>query len=121
MRAAFCSPPPPPAGGGKYVDIIEKAVGAYSPERIDRYIAEVEAGGIAEHGFPRLASNLGVLIANELQHERRGADAVDYALAYPIGAPALRTMVHPGQKISILKTGSSGWRTSAVFQRLRHI
>lgn len=63
MRAAFSSPPPPPAGGGKYVDIIEKAVGAYSPERIDRYIAEVEAGGIAEHGFPRLCANLAILLS----------------------------------------------------------
>ena len=53
----------PPAGGGKYLDIIEKAVGAYTPERIDRYIAEVEAGGIAEHGFPRLCANIAILLS----------------------------------------------------------
>ena len=50
---------------------------------------------------------MGVLTANELQHERRGADAVDYALAYPIGAPALRKMVHPGQKIAIITSDIS--------------
>ena len=32
---------------------------------------------------------LGVLVANELEHERRGADAVRYALAHPISAPLL--------------------------------
>ena len=32
---------------------------------------------------------LGVLVANELEHERRGADAVRYALTHPISAPLL--------------------------------
>lgn len=32
---------------------------------------------------------LGVLTANEMKHDRHGAEAVDYALAHPIGAPRL--------------------------------
>ncbi|MBR6270789.1 MAG: nickel-dependent lactate racemase [Lachnospiraceae bacterium] len=36
---------------------------------------------------------LGVLVANELNHERRGAEAVDFALAHPIGAPLLSESV----------------------------
>ena len=50
---------------------------------------------------------MGVLTANELQHERRGPDAVDYALAHPIGTPALHEMVKPGQKIVIITSDIS--------------
>ena len=31
----------------------------------------------------------GILTANEMEHKRRGREAVDYALAHPIGAPSL--------------------------------
>lgn len=50
---------------------------------------------------------MAVLTANELEHERRGADAVDYALENPIGAPKLHTMVKPGQKIVIITSDVS--------------
>ncbi len=50
---------------------------------------------------------MGVLTANEIKHARRGAAAVDYALAYPIGAPELRTLVKPGQKIAIITSDIS--------------
>lgn len=45
---------------------------------------------------------LGVLTANEMEHVHTGPEAVRYALANPIGAPALRTLVKPGQKIAIV-------------------
>ncbi|MCQ2428446.1 MAG: hypothetical protein MJ137_08645 [Clostridia bacterium] len=47
-----------------YLDAVRRAVGAYSEAKIDEYIADVEAGGIREHGFARLAANIGTLIAN---------------------------------------------------------
>lgn len=50
---------------------------------------------------------MAVLTANELKHERRGADAVDYALENPIGAPKLKTLVKPGQKIAIITSDIS--------------
>ncbi len=50
---------------------------------------------------------MGVLVANELEHERRGADAVDYALANPIGAPKLAETVKPGQKVAIITSDIS--------------
>lgn len=50
---------------------------------------------------------MAVLTANELEHERRGADAVDYALDNPIGAPKLGTLVKPGQKIAIITSDIS--------------
>lgn len=45
---------------------------------------------------------LGVLTANEMEHVHTGPEAVRYALANPIGAPALRTLVKLGQKIAIV-------------------
>lgn len=49
----------------------------------------------------------GVLMANELEHERRGADAVRYAVEHPIGAPRLRELAKPGQKIAIVTSDIS--------------
>ena len=46
---------------GDYLDLMETAVGAYSDEHLARYLADVEKNGVQEHGFPRLAANLGVL------------------------------------------------------------
>lgn len=50
---------------------------------------------------------LGVLMSNPLNHERRGQDAVRYALNNPIGAPKLGTLVKPGQKIAIITSDIS--------------
>jgi len=50
---------------------------------------------------------LGVLTANEMVHARTGAEAVAYALDNPIGAPKLRTLVRPGQKITIIASDIS--------------
>lgn len=48
----------------KYVDLMERCFEAYDEERIARYVDEVKREGLKEHGFARLASNLGILIAN---------------------------------------------------------
>ena len=40
------------------------AVSAYTQVRIENYIQSVEKDGLAEHGFPRLTANMGVLIAH---------------------------------------------------------
>ena len=50
---------------------------------------------------------LAVLTANEMEHTRTGSEAVIYALENPIGAPPLRTLVRPGQKIAIVASDIS--------------
>ena len=50
---------------------------------------------------------LGVLTANEIQHELGGEAAVRAALAAPIGAKRLRDAVKPGQKIAIIASDIS--------------
>ncbi len=54
-----------------YLDLMEAAVAAYSDEHLARYVAETERDGVQEHGFPRLAGNLGVLLANGRLPEKR--------------------------------------------------
>lgn len=46
---------------------MEITLSAYSYEHILRYYNEVKTDGLKEHGFPRLAANMGILIA----HKRR--------------------------------------------------
>ena len=53
----------PKADKDLYLDLMEEAAMAYTPERIEDYIARVERDGILEHGFARLASNVGILVA----------------------------------------------------------
>ena len=57
-----------PACGGisksDYLDLMEIALRAYSEERLVSYCDEAERDGVQEHGFPRLAANLAVLVAN---------------------------------------------------------
>ncbi|MBQ1293836.1 MAG: nickel-dependent lactate racemase, partial [Clostridiales bacterium] len=48
-----------------------------------------------------------ILVANEIEHERRGPDAVVYALENPIGSPRLKDLVKPGQKICIITSDIS--------------
>ena len=44
----------------------------------------------------------GILMANQLQHERMNEDEVAYALEHPIGAPRLEEIAKPGEKIAIV-------------------
>ena len=48
----------------KYIDLMEKTLSAYPDEHILRYFNEVKEAGLSEHGFPRLTSNIGILIAH---------------------------------------------------------
>ena len=50
---------------------------------------------------------LGVLMANPMEHERHGAEAVQYALENPIGSPRLRDMAVAGRKIVIITSDIS--------------
>ncbi len=50
---------------------------------------------------------LGVLTANDIQHELGGEAAVRYALQNPIGAKRLRELAKPGQKIAIIASDIS--------------
>ena len=48
----------------RYLHLMEKAVGAYTPEQIEKYVDETEKKWISEHGFARLTSNIGILVAH---------------------------------------------------------
>ena len=48
----------------QYIDLMEKALSAYSDEHIFRYFAEVREKGLTEHGFPRLTANIGILASH---------------------------------------------------------
>ena len=52
-----------------YIDIIEKALTAYTEERIRDYIEKVKRNGLTEHGFPRLGANIGILMAHGRRRE----------------------------------------------------
>ena len=60
------------AGRSDYLDLMEAAVDAYTPERRAAYVERVERDGITEHGFARLTSNIGILVANGRRGELRG-------------------------------------------------
>lgn len=53
-----------------YLDIMERALSAYAPQRIRSYIDEVRRDGLTEHGFPRLGANIGILLAHGRCPER---------------------------------------------------
>ena len=46
----------------KYLELMKKALSAYSDEHIHEYFNRVK--GLTEHGFPRLTVNIGVLVAH---------------------------------------------------------
>ena len=48
-----------------------------------------------------------VLLSNEMKHERRGAEAVRYALEHPIGSPRLKDIAPAGKKIVIITSDIS--------------
>ena len=47
-----------------YIEIMDRAFQSYTKEQIADYYERVKKEGLTEHGFPRLASNLGVLICH---------------------------------------------------------
>lgn len=48
----------------KYIDLMEKALSAYSYKHIMRYFNDVKKSGLKEHGFPRLTADIGILISH---------------------------------------------------------
>ena len=50
---------------------------------------------------------LGILKANPIQHERCGAEAVQWALENPIGSKPLHQLAQPGQKVAIVTSDIS--------------
>lgn len=52
-----------------YLDLMAKTLSAYTDEHIIHYFGEVKKNGLTEHGFPRLTSNIGILIANGKRQE----------------------------------------------------
>ena len=47
-----------------YLDLMEKALSAYSTPQVLRYFDDVKKAGLTEHGFPRLTADIGILIAH---------------------------------------------------------
>ncbi len=47
-----------------YLDMMEKALEAYTVDELRSLTEENRKNGVTEHGFPRIAANLGILIAN---------------------------------------------------------
>ena len=48
----------------RYIDMMEQVVGAYSKAHIEKYVSQVRAEGLKEHGFPRLTADIGILLAH---------------------------------------------------------
>lgn len=74
-----------------YLDIMEKALSAYTEERIREYIDEVKRDGLTEHGFPRLGANIGILMAHGRRLELKSTfieiiDLCLYGFAHPINS-----------------------------------
>lgn len=53
----------------EYIDLMEKVFSAYTNDKMDSYIKRTKECGLSEHGFPRLTSNLGILIAHGRKSE----------------------------------------------------
>ena len=48
----------------KIIDLMEQSLSAYTDAHIWEYFQRVQRDGLTEHGFPRLTSNIGILIAH---------------------------------------------------------
>ncbi len=46
----------------RYIELMAAALSAYTDEHIESYFERVKGEGITEHGFPRLAANIGILL-----------------------------------------------------------
>ncbi len=46
-----------------YIELMDRALEAYSEDHILRYFENVKQNGLTEHGFPRLTANIGILIS----------------------------------------------------------
>lgn len=48
----------------RYISLMAKVLTAYSDEHIVAYFERVKREGLTEHGFPRMAANIGILISH---------------------------------------------------------
>lgn len=48
----------------RYISLMAKVLTAYSDEHIVAYFDRVKKEGLTEHGFPRMAANIGILISH---------------------------------------------------------
>lgn len=55
----------------RYLDFMQESVGAYTPQVMMTYITDTEKKGIKEHGYGRLTSNLGILIAKGRELDKK--------------------------------------------------
>lgn len=53
----------------RYIRMMDKVLSAYSDAHIHEYLTRVTTDGLTEHGFPRLAANIGILIAKGKRKE----------------------------------------------------
>ncbi len=51
----------------RYLRIMKASLSAYPDPHIGRYFDEVKENGLTEHGFPRLTSNIGILMAHGIR------------------------------------------------------
>ena len=60
-----------PVSSDEYLDLVEAAVASYPDDHVAEYIADADANGVNEHGFPRLTANIAALISSGRQCGRR--------------------------------------------------
>jgi hypothetical protein len=53
----------------KYLELMAKALSAYSDRHIREYFESVKSTGLTEHGFPRLTVNIGVLVCHGFRQD----------------------------------------------------
>lgn len=51
----------------KYIELMARALTAYTDEHINSYFQRVQTEGLTEHGFPRLTANIGILISHGIR------------------------------------------------------
>ncbi len=51
----------------RYIELMARALSAYTDEHINNYFTKVKTEGLTEHGFPRLTANLGILISHGIR------------------------------------------------------
>ena len=51
----------------KYIELMARALTAYTDENINSYFQRVQTEGLTEHGFPRLTANIGILISHGIR------------------------------------------------------
>jgi len=68
----------------RYLDLMERALEAYSIEHIDRYFADVKKAGLTEHGFARLTANIGTMLSfgRKAELESRFIEMMDFCCAH---------------------------------------